>query len=112
MTNTAPSNTSSSRNALDFAKLSRGAQILLAYILYEQLDDVQLLKSDPDGTALFEGGWLQEKKDKIHGVVIFELTSEGSDKLNKIEERVLSSISEDELDSYKGKKNTYYPWLW
>ena len=97
---------------LDFGQLPRGAQLLLAYIVYDRLDEVQLLKSDPDGLALLDGGWIKERPCRIFGVTAYQLSNEGMDKLDKIEDRVLSSVSEDELESYKDKKKAIYPWLW
>lgn len=95
-----------------FFKLPRGAQLMVAYALVNDQWDLQLLRNDPDGLALREAGWLQEKQAKIKGFGVFEFSDDAWEKMQSIREQVLGSITEDELDNFKSRKSKAYPWLW
>ena len=97
---------------VDYGDLPRGAQLLLAYSLYNDLDVIPLMKKDPDGKALVSGGWLEEKPCKILGVSNFEFSEPAFKRLMEISDHILKSVSEEELEHYKDRKKATYPWLW
>lgn len=85
---------------------------MVAYALVNDQWDLQLLRTDPDGLALREAGWLMEKQAKIKGFGLFEFSDDAWENMQSIREQVLGSITEDELDNFKSRKSKSYPWLW
>ena len=95
-----------------YEMLGRGPKLLLAYVLHEEPDELQLMRNDPDGQALVQSGWLVEKPSRILGVGVYDFSERGYDYLEQIREHVLKTVSEDELERYKDRKKSTYPWLW
>ncbi len=95
-----------------FVKLPRGAQLLVAYCLVNDLFDVQLLRNDQDMLALAQYGWMVLAKTSIHGVFECSFPESTLHDLEKVEGKILASISEQEMERYKARKGKEYPWLW
>lgn len=98
-----------------FKKLPRGAQLLVAYCLYNKMWEVQLMEQDPDAQALVGIGWIIGRRrgnEKIMGCKSFEFTDAGADAVEGMREDVLASVREEELENYKQRKGKLYPWLW
>jgi hypothetical protein len=98
-----------------FRKLPRGAQLLIAYFLYNKLWELQLLEKDPDAQALVAIGWLVAKRrgvEKITGCKTYEFSEAGADGIDSIRDEILASVIGEEMEHYKRRKDKLYPWLW
>ncbi len=96
----------------NFVKLPRGAQFFVAYCLLNDAFDLQLLMNDQDMQALVEYGWLVPSKSTTHGIYDCSFPDSTLLKLEEFESKILSSITEEEMDRYKSRKGKEYPWLW
>lgn len=96
----------------NFNKLSKGAKLLLCYIRYYGLDEMQLMVRDPDYKELVDLGWIVEKYSAINGVKNFEIPDKLYEDMIKIEDSILAFFSLEDLEKYKKSKRAYYPWLW
>lgn len=95
-----------------FFRLPRGAQLLIAYALLNDLWDMRLMRNDPDMHSLKAHGWLVCKVTTTVGVLHCQFPEAVWNGLEGIEEAVLGSISEDEMERFKARKSKAYPWLW
>lgn len=96
----------------EFNQLSKGAKLLLCYILYYGLEEIQMMVRDPDYKELASLGWLSEKPSTIHGVKVFEIPDQVFGGISKISDQALGSFSLTDLENYKLSKRASYPWLW
>lgn len=103
-------------NSIDtFKKLPRGAQLLVAYCLYNKQWELQLMEKDPDAQALAAIGWIAGRRrgvEKIMGCKTYEFTDAGADAVDAMRDDILASVREEELEAFKLRKNKLYPWLW
>lgn len=98
-----------------FRKLPRGAQLLVAYCLYNKQWELQLMEQDPDAQALVGIGWLVGRRrgvERIMGCKSYEFTDAGADAVESMRSDILASVREEELEYYKLRKSKLYPWLW
>ncbi len=101
-------------NAQDYAKMPRGSQMLIAYALVNDQSQLQLLETDRDARPLLLAGWLVEKLGpvQVHGCHFVEFPDEVWSDLLGIADEILSSMTEDEFERFKARKNKAYPWNW
>ncbi len=95
-----------------FFKLPRGAQLLVAYVLINDLFKLQLQINDEDMIALRSVGWLDAGLAVTHGIVNSEIAENIWQGFEAIEDDIMASISEDEMERYVARKGKSYPWLW
>lgn len=95
-----------------FSKLPRGAQLLVAYVLTNDLFSLELSKTDADMIALANAGWIEVKPSFTHGIVNGQFSDQQWQGLEDIEAAVMATVSKDELERYKMRKGKAYPWLW
>jgi len=96
----------------EFNKLSKGSKLLLCYILYYGLSEIQLMVRDPDYKELVKLGWFKEKPSSVSAVKVFEIPDQLFDGISKLADEALSIFSLTDLEDYKLSKRASYPWLW
>jgi hypothetical protein len=95
-----------------FFQLPRGAQLLIAYVLINDLFNLQLQKNDADKTALVNVGWLLVRPTTTHGILDAEFPENIWQGFESIEDQIMASINEDEMARYTARKGKSYAWLW
>ncbi|MBX3151985.1 hypothetical protein KF728_17640 [Candidatus Obscuribacterales bacterium] len=98
--------------AENFHKLPRGSQLLIAYALFNDVWKIQLLRTDRDILALLNSGWLVAKPSGAHGFVngVFEDSTWAA--FETIEDKILGSVTDGEMERFVARKGKEYPWLW
>lgn len=95
-----------------FLQLPRGAQLVVAYALMNDLFDMELMKTDADMAALVNVGWLTIRPSYGHGIVNGEFPDKVWQAFEAIEDSIMSGISDQEMERFKSRKGKAYPWLW
>lgn len=98
--------------AENFHKLPRGSQLLIAYALFNDLWNIQLLRTDRDILALLNCGWMVAKASGAHGFIngVFEDSTWAA--FETIEDKILGSVTDNEMERFVARKGKEYPWLW
>jgi len=98
--------------AENFHKLPRSAQLLIAYALFNDLWEIQLLRTDRDFLALVNSGWLIAKPCGAHGFVngVFEDSTWAA--FETIENKIFDGVTNNEMERFVARKGGEYPWLW
>ncbi|MDZ4833284.1 MAG: hypothetical protein SGJ27_05730 [Candidatus Melainabacteria bacterium] len=99
-------------NKDSFFLLPRGAQLMVAYVLTNELFHFELMKSDGDMVALRGAGWLNVTPSATHGFVNGEFSDSTWQGFEDMEDSILGSVTATEMDRYKARKGKAYPWLW
>lgn len=95
-----------------FFQLPRGAQLVVAYALMNDLFDLELMKTDTDMAALVNVGWLTIKPSYGHGIVNGEFSEKVWQAFEAFEDSIMSAVSQQEMERFILRKGKAYPWLW
>lgn len=98
--------------AENFHKLPRGSQLLIAYALFNDVWQVQLLRTDRDMLALLNCGWLVAKPSGAHGFVNGVFEDSIWTAFETIEGTILGGVTDAEMERFVARKGKEYPWLW
>lgn len=96
----------------NLAAMPKQTRLFFAHVLDQGNPDLLLLKSDLDVPDLLSTGWLMLLPCSIPGFISLRMKPEFWRQLKWLRSGFLTELIRNELESYRKRKGTVYPWTW